>query len=155
MWRIKRKRSLLYASQKSPSREKTKSRKFTLNTGTCMAWEDISLEGTTYDIVKIKIWPDPPCFHFGRNIAQNFADDHMLVLKSSYYIHFLKNIHPSRFLYTAWSLYIFSWTALQILSSRTQRTLSKITPPSIWNYQLYFFTDKLDCLLTVTCYDLF
>lgn len=88
MWRIKQKRSLLYASQKSPSRRKSKSRKFTLNTGTCMAWEDISLEAGQLMIVKIKIWPDPPCFHFGRNIAQNFADDHMLVLKSSYNIHF-------------------------------------------------------------------
>lgn len=33
MWRIKQKRSLLYASQKSPLRRKSKSRKFTQNTG--------------------------------------------------------------------------------------------------------------------------
>lgn len=33
MWRIKQKRSLLYASQKSPLRRKSKSKKFTQNTG--------------------------------------------------------------------------------------------------------------------------
>lgn len=76
MWRIKQRRSLLYASQKSPLRRKSKSRKFTQNIG--MNRFELWREGGQIWLLHIYSKYDLffQLLYFFMKNAQNLADNH-------------------------------------------------------------------------------